>query len=266
MKITFIGGGNMGEAILSSVLAKHLTTPKNITVSDINEERRRILKEKHGVNVTTDNITAVAGSDMIVMAIKPQNLGDVLPGLKKHLLPEQVVLSIIAGARIEILQSGLNHRRIVRAMPNTPAQIGEGITVWITTSEVTSGQAEQAKAILSVMGKEIQVFDEKYLDMATAVSASGPAYVFLFMEAINDAALSIGLPEDMAKELVMRLLVGSSLFAEKSDRTLADLRIMVTSPGGTTAEALAVFEKRGFRDMIHEAVLAAYKKAQILGR
>ncbi len=265
MKISFIGGGNMGEAILSAVLSKGLSKKEEITVSDISKERLDSLKEKHGVKVTISNPDAVSGSEVTLLAIKPQNLNEVMIDLKNRFKPEQLVISIIAGARINTLRSGLNHSHIARSMPNTPAQIGEGITMWATTPEVTPEQKGKAKAILGVMGKEIYVSDESYLDMATAVSGSGPAYVFLFMEALLAAAERIGLSPDSAKALVFQTVLGSAHFAEKSNKTLTELRRMVTSPGGTTAEALARFEKGGFTELIYEAVLAAYNKSKSLG-
>jgi len=175
------------------------------------------------------------------------------------------VLSIIAGARINTLCLGLDHGCVVRAMPNTPAQIGEGITVWTATLEVTESQRDWVSSILGAMGKEIYVDDEKYLDMVTAVSGSGPAYIFLMVESLIDAAVNIGLPQDMAQELVLETLLGSGHFIQRSGKLPAELRRMVTSPGGTTAEALLQLEKGGFSDLIRQAVSAAYNKAKRLG-
>ena len=265
MKVAFIGGGTMGEAILSAIIERKVATKNDITVSDISQTRLDYLKQKYAVKVTTSNPDAVTGSDVIIFAIKPQNIKDVLPGLKDRLKTGQLVLSIIAGTRIAGLRNGLAHSQIVKTMPNTPAQIGEGMTVWVATPEVTSEQKAQAKAILGVMGKEIYVSDEGYLDMVTAVSGSGPAYVFLFMEALLSAAEKIGLPADMAKTLVFQTVLGSAHFAEKSDKTLAELRKMVTSPGGTTAEALARFEQGNFTELVYKAILAAYNKSKALG-
>ena len=172
----------MGEAMLAAILEKGLSTPEAVSVSDVRSERREHLKNKYGVAVTESNKEAVAGKDVVVLAVKPQNLTEVMAGLKGCLKPSQLVLSIIAGARIGTLCQGLNHKRVVRAMPNTPAQIGAGISAWTATAEVTEVQRGWARAILGAMGKEIYFDDEKYLDMATAVSGSGPAYFFLFAE------------------------------------------------------------------------------------
>lgn len=265
MKISFIGGGAMGEAMLSAVLNKKLCTSKDVCVSDITENRRSYLAQKYGITTTASNLESAQKGEVVILAVKPQNLAPVMAELKENLESGQLVLSIIAGARIATMSSGLAHKSIVRTMPNTPAQIGEGMSVWTSTSEVTVQQKKQAASILGAMGKEIYVDDEKYLDMATAVSGSGPAYVFLFIESLINAAVHIGIPANVARELVFQTVLGAAHFAQKSDKTLAELRRMVTSPGGTTAEALAQFEKGNYTDLILRAVAAAYEKAKQLG-
>ena len=265
MKIAFIGGGNMGEAMLSAVLGKRLSQPQAISVSDISQSRRQYLEQKYGVATMNDNRQAIKRGDVVVLAIKPQNLAGVMAELNGQLKSAQLVLSIIAGARIDTLRRGLNHNCVVRAMPNTPAQIGEGISVWTATAEVTEQQKGWAGSILGAMGKEIYVDDEKYIDMATAVSGSGPAYIFLFAESLIEAAVHIGLPRDMAQELVVQTLSGSGHFLRKSGKQPLELRKMVTSPGGTTAEALAQLEKGKFTELVKQAVEAAYNKAKRLG-
>ena len=265
MEIAFIGGGNMGEAILSAILRKGLSTPEAVSVSDVSQARRQRLAEEYGVYTSGSNLEALDRGEVIVLAIKPQNLAEVLTELKGKLKPSQLVLSIIAGARTHTLRSGLKHHSIIRAMPNTPAQIGQGITVWTATAEVSEKQKAWAGSILGTMGKEIYVADEKYLDMATAISGSGPAYVFLFMESLAQAAVAIGLPPDMAQELVLQTVLGSASFAQRSGKELAELRRMVTSPGGTTAEAVKVFEEGRLNEQVKRAVAAAYAKARKLG-
>ena len=250
---------------MSAVLAKGLTTPEAIIVGDIREERRQHLKQKYGVAVAGDNRKVAGDGDILVLAIKPQNLAEVVAELGGQLKSTQLVLSIIAGARIVTLSMGLKHRSIVRAMPNTPAQIGEGISVWTATAEVTKKQRAWASSILGAMGREIYVDDESYLDMATAVSGSGPAYFFLVMEALVDAAVEIGLPRNIAKELVLQTMLGSGHLMAESGKEPAELRRMVTSPGGTTAAALLHLEQGGFSRLLIEAVKAAYDKARKLG-
>ena len=265
-KIAFIGGGAMGEAILAAVLNRGMSSPKTIWVSDAKEERRQHLSQTYGVSVTDSNREAATKGDIIVLAIKPQNLPEVLPELNGQIQPGQLVLSIIAGARIDTLCKGIDHQQVVRVMPNTPAQIGEGISVWTATSTVTDEQKEQAKAILSTMGREIFVADEGYLDIATAVSGSGPAYFFLFVECLIEAGVRIGLSEDTAQELVLQTMIGSGQLLKKSGKPAAELRRMVTSPGGTTAAALQQFEDGNFKELVTKAVAAAYHRSQELGK
>ncbi|MFC2007061.1 pyrroline-5-carboxylate reductase [Chloroflexota bacterium] len=265
MKIAFIGGGNMGEAMLSAILGKRLSTPGDVSVSDIDESRRQSLVQEYGVSATDDNLLAIDRADIVILAIKPQNLADVMAGLNGHLNPHQLVVSIIAGARVDTLCQGLNHNNIVRCMPNTPAQIGAGMTVWTATSGVTGEQKDDVRSILGAMGKEILVDDEKYLDMATAISASGPAYFFLFVESLVEAGVNIGLPRDTAEELVLQTMLGAAYLIRQSAESPAGLRRMVTSPGGTTAEALDRFKKGEFSKLVLQAVTAAYDKAKELG-
>jgi pyrroline-5-carboxylate reductase len=265
MKIAFIGGGNMGEAILSAILDKRLSSPLAISVSDIDEMRRQHLEQKYGVAVMSDNRLVIERGEVVVLAIKPQNLAKVMVELNGQLKPTQLLLSIIAGARVNTLRRGLKHSLVVRAMPNTPAQISESISVWTATAEVTGLQREWVSSILSVIGKEIYVDDEKYIDMATAVSGSGPAYFFLFGEVLVEAAVHIGLPRNMAQELVLETMLGSGHLIQRLDKESSELRRMVTSPGGTTAEALLELEKGGFANLVRQAVSAAYDKAKKLG-
>jgi len=255
----------MGEAMLSAILDKGLSLSQDISVSDINEVRCQQLEQKYGVAVASSNRQAAERGDVVILAIKPHNLAGVMAELNGQLKPTQLVLSIIAGARINTLCLGLNYNCVVRVMPNTPAQIGEGISVWAATAEVTDQQKGWASSILGAMGKEIYVDDEKYIDMATVVSGSGPAYIFLFVEALVDAAAHIGLPRDMAQELVLETMLGSGHFIQRSGKELAELRRMVATPGGVTAEALLQFQKGGFSNLVMQAVSAAYNKAKSLG-
>ncbi len=255
----------MGEAMLSAILAKGLSQPQDISVSDVAETRRQYLKQKYGVIVTGDNRESAGSGEVVVLAVKPQTLAMVLADLSGQLKPSQLVLSIVAGATIKTISSGLNHNRLVRVMPNTPAQIGEGMSVWTATPGVTKQQKTWAGSILGAIGEEIYVDDEKYLDMATAVSGSGPAYFFLFVEALSEATVKLGFSPDFAEKLVRQTMLGSAHLIQKSGKTPAELRRMVTSPGGTTAEAIAAFEKGGFTQLVSQAVTAAYNKARKLG-
>jgi pyrroline-5-carboxylate reductase len=265
MKIALIGGGNMAEAILSSILIKELSRAEDITVSDVAATRRDYLQKRYEVKVTAQNNQAIQGQEVVLLAVKPQVLNEVAAGLKNQLQADQLVISIIAGKSIKTISEGLNHSCVVRSMPNTPAQIGEGMTVWTATPAVTPRQRRYAAAILGAMGQEINVDDEKYLDMATAVSGSGPAYLFFFVEALTEAAVKLGFSPEVAQKLVMQTVLGSTHLLQKSGKTPAELRRMVTSPGGTTAEAIAAFENGGFAPLVAQAVQAAHSKAQKLG-
>lgn len=262
-KIAFVGGGAMAEAMIRCLLAKKVTAPQDMVVSDISPVRRELLGREYGVRALPNNREGVRNTGLIILAVKPQNLHEVMVEIK-GLDREQLVLSIVAGATVSSLCRGLDHSCVIRAMPNMPAQIGEGMTVWTATTETKARHKKLARIVLGALGKEIYVADEKYLGMATALSASGPAYVFLFIEALIDAGVHIGLPRDMAQELAIQTVLGSTRTVEKTGRHPADLRNMVTSPGGTTTEALFELEKGRFRSLLLEAVAAAYKKAESL--
>ena len=269
--LAFIGSGTMAEAMIKGILNNGLTDPHRIIASGPRPERGRELEERYGVKSTADNKKAAQAGDIVVLSIKPQVLPlvlDELRSLKPHPMRGKeggLVFSIVAGARTETIAQGLQHRAIVRVMPNTPAQIGEGMSVWTATPEVTEEQRAQARAILHALGKEVYVEDEDALDMATAVSGTGPTYVFLMMEALVEAAVHLGFSRRVARELVIQTVLGSALFARESGGHLAELRNMVTSPGGTSAEAIYQLEKGGARTIISKAVWAAYQKSRLLG-
>jgi pyrroline-5-carboxylate reductase len=264
MNIALIGGGTMGEAIIRSLLKKKLAEKNGITVSDVAAARRDQLKKKYGVGVTADNVAALKGSDTVILAIKPQEMDHVLGQLAGK-LKAQLVISIAAGVTMDSICSKLNYRQVVRAMPNTPAQVGRGMTAWISAKELTPSNMDKARAILASLGVEHYFADEKYMDMATAISGSGPAYVFLFIESLIDAGVHIGLPRNVAQKLVLETIEGSAEVMKKMDKHPAELRNMVTSPGGTTAEALYKLEIGGLRALLISAVEAAYHKAKAMG-
>lgn len=256
----------MAEAMIKGLLAQNVVAPEQIVASGPREERGAELQQKYKVQVTTDNRQAVRDAGVVVLSVKPQILPQVLTELKGHIPDHALVLSIVAGAPVATLAHGLAHPYVVRSMPNTPAQIGQGITVWTAPSAVGPEQREQARAILGALGKEIYVEDEDYLDMATALSGTGPAYVFLFMEALVDAGVHLGFPRYMAEELVLHVVKGSAEYALQNRQHLARLRNQVTSPGGTSAEALYYLEKAGLRTAVSRAVWAAYQRSLQLGR
>jgi pyrroline-5-carboxylate reductase len=255
----------MAEAMIKVILDKALIPPHQITGSGPREERGQELRDRYGIETTTDNREVARKADIVVLSVKPQVLPAVLTELQGCILPEALVLSILAGRTMATIAAGLEHAAIVRAMPNTPAQIGEGMTVWTATPEVNQRQQAQAQAILRAMGQEIYVAEEKALDMATAVSGTGPTYVFLMMEAMIDAAVHMGFSRRVAKVLVIQTVLGSALFALQSSKHLAELRNMVTSPGGTSADAIYQLEKGSLRTILSKAIWAAYQKSLLLG-
>jgi len=263
--VAFIGGGVMAEAMIQGLISRNLVSPREITVSEPRQKRREELQQRHGVNVTAKNREAAQSCKIVVLSVKPQDLVRVLPELKGSLQPESMIISIVAGARVGTISKWLGHDAIVRVMPNTPAQISEGISVWTATPAITDDQLNQARTILQALGKEIYVDDEKFLDMATAVSGTGPSYVFLVAEAMIDAAVHLGFPRHIAYELVTETLRGSVAFAMKSGKHPAELRNMVTSPGGTSAAALYQLEKGSLRTVLSKAIRAAYERSSSLG-
>jgi pyrroline-5-carboxylate reductase len=265
VRLAFIGGGTVGEAIIAGALAREVSDAHSISVCEIVEGRRQHLSATYGVSVTDDPAKAASGADVVVLAVKPQEFAGAAKGLSGTFGAGQTVMSIMAGVRIETISKLLNHVAVVRAIPNTAAAVGESMTVWTATEGVAEESRKAVKLLLGVLGKELYVDSEKYVDMATAVSSSGPAYVFLVMEAMIDAAVHIGLRREVAIPMVIQTLAGSARYAEESGRHPAELRNQVTSPGGTTTEGLAVLEDAGVRAAFTQAIEAAYLKAQKLG-
>ena len=265
MKIAFIGGGVMGEAVIAGAIANDLSDSGSITVCDISATRRQHLSSKYGVGVGEDAAEAVAGAEIVFLAVKPQEFAVAAQSLNGKITSGQTIMSIMAGVRIATINDLIGHEGIVRAIPNTPAQIGEGMTVWTATPAVKEPARDEVRMLLTVLGKEVYVDSEKYVDMATAVSASGPGYVFLVMEAMIDAAVHIGLRREIAVPMVVQTILGSARYAQESGTHPAELRNQVTSPGGTTAEGLLVLEEAALRAAFTQAIEAAYDRAQELG-
>ncbi len=265
-KFAVIGPGVMAEAVISGLIRNRVAEPANITAAGPRPERGEELTSAYGIRFTTENDKAAREADIVILSVKPQRLHNVLAGLRGKIKPKALVLSIVAGASIKSISRGLDHDSVVRAMPNTPAQIGQGITVWSASESVSEEQRACARRILGALGQEIFLDDEGYLDMATALSGTGPAYVFLFMEALIDAGVHLGFPRRISEQLVMQTLRGSvEYYAQKKDHP-AHLRNEVTSPGGTSAAALYYLEKAGFRTALSRAIWAAYERSQELGR
>lgn len=265
MTVAFIGSGAMGEAMMKGMLNKKLVSPEQIIASDVHDERVQQLAQKYGIRPTTNNVEAAQQADILVLSIKPQVLSHVMPEMRRATHTVKLILSIIAGQTIRTIVDGFANPSVVRSMPNTPAQIGQGITVWTATPEVPAEQRQQAESLLGALGEQLYVDDERYLDMATALSGTGPAYIFMFMEALIDAGVHMGFSRRDAERLVLQTMRGSVEYAEASGLHPAQLRNQVTSPGGTSAEAIYYMEKGGLRTVISRAVWAAYQRSVSLG-
>jgi pyrroline-5-carboxylate reductase len=265
VRIAFVGGGVMAEAIIEGIVSAGLAAPTDISVGEPVTARRDELTGAHGVNVFADNAEAVAGAELVVLSVKPQALGAVLPGLGAALKPDQALASIVAGATIRTIADGTGHQAVIRIMPNTPAQIGAGISAWTASPAVTDSQKAAAKSVVGTLGEEVYVASEDLIDMATALSASGPAYVFAFVEALIDAGVNIGMSRELASQLATETVLGSARMVKETGTHPAELRNMVTSPAGTTAAALVALEAGGFRPAVIEAVAAAYRRSKELG-
>ncbi len=260
IRLAVVGTGVMGEAMMAGLVDRRLIDAARVVCSHPRAERRDALVAAHGVGVTADNAAAASTADIVLLAVKPQMLAPVLAELRGTLREDQLVVSVIAGASTHALATNLQHPAVVRTMPNTPAQIGQGVTVWFATDSVDERGRARVRAMLSALGREFEVHDERQVAMATAVSGTGPTYIFLFIEALTDAAVHLGFPRHVARELVLDTMSGSAEFALRSGRHVAELRDMVTSPGGTSAEALYELEKGRLRTVVSDAVWAAFER------
>lgn len=264
MKISFIGGGNMAAALIGG-LANKVTAGKNVHVVDINADALQNLSTRFGVTTAQHIDATIAQSDIIVLAVKPQQLKDVVKQLTPH-VDKQLVLSIAAGIRIADIARWMGgHGAIVRAMPNTPALIGKGITGLVATEAVSATQKDTAGKILQTVGETVWLDDEKLIDAVTGVSGSGPAYVFYFIEAMQEAAVSLGLTPEQGLALAKATFAGAAELAVKSDEPVSVLRERVTSKGGTTYAGLMSLEQSGVKTAIGNAVKAAADRGHALG-
>lgn len=264
--IAVIGSGTMAGAIIGALLRKNELDPGQITASDPHPEQQEAIASRYGIMVTGKNQDAIKAADIVILSVKPQVLPAVMEEIHGMIPGGCLVFSIVAGMPVAAIQKGLAHKAVIRTMPNTPAQISSGMTVWTASAEVTEAQRADARVILEAMGKELYVDHEDALNMATAVSGTGPTYVFLLAEALVDAAVHLGFSRRDARLIVLETLKGSVDYAIQSDLHLAQLRNMVTSPGGTSAEAIYQLEKGGMRTILSKAVWAAYQKSQLLGK
>lgn len=265
-KIGFIGSGNMAEALIRGITTSGLYPPEDILISDIREERLEFLAGKYGVTVCHENSEAASRAEILVLSIKPQQMAEALESIKNSLDSDKLVISIAAGIRVDKIASVLGDVAIVRVMPNTPALIGEGASA-LFANKFAKPILEKALVIFSSVGKAMVVEDEGLIDAVTAVSGSGPAYFFLLMEEMIKAGTELGLPTDVAKDLVIQTAKGAGLLALEADKngeTPEILRKKVTSPNGTTEAAMKVFTESNYGPLVHAAIKKAYKRSREL--
>lgn len=265
MKIAFLGGGNMATALIGGLIAKG-QDPRAISVIEMSPAARERLGAKFPVHLSTAPDAAAQGAEVLVLAIKPQDMQAALAsfaGFSK----EKLVVSVAAGIRLEALSRWLGgHRRIVRCMPNTPGLIGAGITGLYASADVEKREREKAETILRAVGEVVWVAEERLLDPVTAVSASGPAYVFWFIEQLAASAVKLGIPKEDALRLAKQTVLGAARLALSSEKEPAELRRDVTSKGGTTEAALNVFEQEKLAERFFRAIEAASRRGEEMGR
>ena len=263
-QVAFIGTGVMAEVMIAGLLERQLIAPEAIRASHPRPKRVEELTGRFGIVGTTSNREAAQGADIVILCVKPQRLNHLLTELAGRIEPPQLLVSIITGATTDTLARRLEHPAVVRVMPNTPAQVGTGMSVWTTTPAVSEHQRHQVRTILEALGQEMWFEEERFIDMATAISGTGPAYIFLVLEALIDAAVHLGFSRQDARQLVTQTMLGSVLLVRDSPKHPAELRNMVTSPNGTTAEAIYELEKGALRTILSKAVYAAYQKTAVL--
>ena len=265
IELGIIGGGVMAEAIVSRLLTQGQYTAGTIVVSDPQESRRAFLAETYGVTVTGDN-RKPGNAPILLLAIKPQVFSTIAQEFNRHETPqpEQLVFSILAGVPLAKLEAAFPQQAIVRAMPNTPATVGYALTALAPGSRVTSAEMLQARTFFAAIGEVVEV-GEALMDAVTGLSGSGPAYVALFVEALADGGVAMGLPRNIALPLALQTLRGTAELLHQTQRHPALLKDQVCSPGGTTIAGVAALEAGAFRSAVMEAVKAAAKRSKELG-
>ena len=263
-KLAIIGGGKMGAIIAQGLIARKIISAKDIIVTDIDKERLKFLKSSLKLKVSHDNESAVKDADVIILAVKPQNMAKTLQEISAAVDKSKLVISIAAGITTKFVEKSLSKGiRVVRVMPNTPALVGEGAAAVAGGSLAKANDVKLPRAIFNAVGMSVEV-KEKLMDAVTGLSGSGPAYFFLIIEALIDAGLKTGLSRDLSKKLAVQTMLGAARLCVESDKEPAELREMVTSPNGTTFAGLKVMEDRKLRSVIIAAVEAAARRSREL--
>ncbi|MCU1718641.1 pyrroline-5-carboxylate reductase [Pseudomonas sp. 5P_3.1_Bac2] len=259
-RIAFIGAGNMATSLIGGLLAQGVSTSQ-ISASDRTAEQRDKISQEHGIRTFADNVEAIQGADVIVLAVKPQGMKEVCLDLAKHIGPQQLIVSIAAGISCASLTNWLGDSAIVRCMPNTPSLVREGVSGLYANARVSAAQRAQAEQLLSAVGLALWLEEEQLIDAVTAVSGSGPAYFFLLIEAMTAAGEQLGLPRATAAQLTLQTALGAARMAVASDVEASELRRRVTSPAGTTEAAIKTFQAGGFEALVAQALNAAAERS-----
>lgn len=261
-----IGGGVMGEALLSRLIVSSVYAPSEILISDPSAQRREFLAQRYGVQTTAENGLAVAATELVLLAIKPQVFAAVVAQLQSvTLAPEMTVLSILAGTPLAQLEAAFPTQAVIRAMPNTPAQVGAGVTAIAAGAKTQPQQLALAHRVLATVGQVVEV-PESMMDAVTGLSGSGPGYVALVVEALADGGVASGLPRPIALQLAIQTVLGTAQLLQESGWHPGELKDRVTSPGGTTIAGIAQLEQQGLRSALIEAVKAATARSKELGK
>lgn len=264
--IGVIGAGNMGDALVAGLVKACIVEPHNVQASDVNAEKLASFHDSYGVRTTTDNLELVTGADLVVLAVKPQVMGQVLDQCRDVFHADQVVISVAAGITTDYIESRVGKAiPVVRVMPNTPALVGEAMTPYCLGRHGSAAQSLLASQMFSAVGVTVQV-DESFLDAITALSGTGPAYLFYLLEGLIDAGREMGLPEHLSRALVRQTAFGAAKLVRETTRTPRQLRDQVTSPQGTTDAAMTHLESERFHDILKEAVHKARDRAFQLGK
>jgi pyrroline-5-carboxylate reductase len=263
-KIALIGAGNMGKALLRGILKAGLTPPENLTVVDVHEPRLQELRKDFPVRVTRDSREAVAGAEVVILAVKPRTLNEVLDAIRGVVTPKQVFISIIAGVETSYICDRLGKENpVVRVMPNIAATVDAAASAVAAGSHAREEHMALAVAVFSAVG-EVVVVEEEHLDAVTGLSGSGPAYIYMVVEALCDGGVKMGLPREIAMKLAVQTVLGAAKLVKETGQHPATLRDQVTTPGGTTISAVHELEERGLRAMLISAVVTATERSRAL--
>lgn len=265
IRFGMIGGGVMGEALLARLIGQNVYRPQSMLVSEPGAQRREVLAQRYGVAVTASNCDAAKATEVVMLAIKPQSFAAVAQELAGQVAESTLVLSILAGTTLARLTAAFPHQPVIRAMPNTPAQVGQGITAIALSPAVQPQHLETAQGILQTVGQVVEV-PEALMDAVTGLSGSGPGYVALVIEALSDGGVAVGLPRAIATQLAIQTVLGTATLLQEQGLHPGQLKDQVTSPGGTTIAGIAQLEKQGLRSALIEAVGAATARSRELGQ